>query len=62
MKLINFWSIISWLYPVILFPFLFVLLDYFIIYFVQWREIYTEKKDLIDSIKWEYWIFFNWIN
>ena len=23
---------------------------------------YTEKKDLIDSIKWEYWIFFNWIN
>ena len=23
---------------------------------------YTEKKDLIDSIKWEHWIFFNWIN
>ena len=23
---------------------------------------HTEKKDLIDSIKWEYWIFFNWIN
>ena len=23
---------------------------------------YTEKKDLIDAIKWENWIFFNWIN
>ena len=28
----------------------------------KFSDGYTEKKDLIDSIKWEYWIFFNWIN
>ena len=30
--------------------------------FFEKRTWYTEKKELIHSIKWDYWIFFNWIN
>ena len=42
-------------------------MHFLLIYAENWNanfflRTHTEKKDLIDLIKWEYSIFFNWIN